>query len=160
MILTGVFSIASLCSMNTVLILPSSIRLLFSDEAQFKLNGLVNRHNSVYYDTVNRLIHYETQLNQSGVLVWAGMSSFGMSGLYFFDMNCTEETYLHMLQNYLVPGLEATYDDKMTNGTLYFQHDGASTHYATYVCMYLDATFKAGVIVCRGSIECPLPRLI
>lgn len=28
-------------------------RILFTDEAQFKLNGLVNRHNSVYYDTVN-----------------------------------------------------------------------------------------------------------
>ncbi len=106
-------------------------QILFSDEAQFKLNGLVNRHNSVSYDTVNPHIHYETQLNQPGVLVWAGMSSFGMLGPYFFDRNCSGETYLHMLQNCLVPGLEVTYEDKMTNGTLYFQQDGASAHDVT-----------------------------
>ncbi len=95
-------------------------QILLSDETQFKVNGLVNQQNSVYYDTVNPHIHYETQLNQMGVLVWAGMSSFGMFGPYFFNRNCTRETYLHMLLNYLVPGLEATYEDNMTNGTLYF----------------------------------------
>ncbi len=97
-------------------------QILFRDEAQFKLNGLVNCHNSVYYDTVNPHIHYETQLNQLRILVWAKMSSFRMFGPYFFDSrNCTGETYLHMLQNYLAPGLETAYEDKMTNGTLYFQ---------------------------------------
>lgn len=85
------------------------------------------------------------------------MSSFDMFGPYFFYGNCTAELYFHMLQNYLVHGLEATYENKLTNGTLYFQHDGAPSHYATAVRTYLNATFKAGVIGRCGSIDWP-PR--
>lgn len=56
-------------------------KIVFSNEAQFKLNELVNRHNSIYYDTVNPRITFKKQLNQPGVLVWAGMSSFGGGSL-------------------------------------------------------------------------------
>ncbi len=78
-------------------------QILFSDEAQFKLNELINHHNSVYYDTVNPHIHYETQLNQQGILAGAGMSSIEIFDPYFFDRQacrsgqCTKMgKYIHL----------------------------------------------------------------
>ncbi len=76
--------------------------ILFSDKAQFKLNGLVNRHNSVYYNTVNPHITYEAQLNQPGMLVVrAGFTTFGIFGPCFssrpvlgnLTQTCFEITY-------------------------------------------------------------------
>lgn len=128
-------------------------RVIFSDEAQFKLNGLVNRRNSVYYNTINLHIRYETQLNQPGVLVWGGFSSFGVFGPYFFDSNVTGASYLHMLQEYLVPVLKSAYPEEMR--TFYFQQDGAPAHYMTAVRNYLDNEFVGGVIGRRGSTEWP-----
>ena len=131
-------------------------RIIFSDEAQFKLNGLVNRHNSVYYDTVNPHITYEQQLNQPGVIVWAGMSSFGMFGPYFFEGNVTGEAYLNMLRDYFVPGLRNTYEQAEFD-TCYFQQDGAPPHYTLAVRNYLEEQFQGRVIGRRGNIEWP-PR--
>lgn len=129
--------------------------IIFSDEAQFKLNGLVNRHNSVYYDTINPHITVETQLNQPGVLVWAGLSSSGLIGPYFFEGNVTGQSYLEMLQTYLVPGLKTLYPNEMQK--LYFQQDGAPAHYSLSVREYLSTQFNGRVIGRRGTIEWP-PR--
>ncbi len=131
--------------------------IIFSDEAQFKLNGLVNRHNSVYYDTVNPHVTYEVQLNQPGVLVWAGFSKFGVFGPYFFESTCTGQSYLNMLQDYLLPGLCTMHSERMNAGTIYFQQDGAPAHYTRAVREYLDEQFQGRVIGRRGSIEWP-PR--
>lgn len=130
-------------------------QIIFSDEVQFKLNGLVNRHNSVYYDTINPHILYETQLNQPGVQVWGGFSSFGIFGPYFFDGNVTGASYLNLLQDNLIPGLKAVYPEEME--TFYFQQDGAPAHYSVGVRDYLDGEFVTGVIGRRGAIEWP-PR--
>ena len=49
-------------------------KIVWSDEANFKLSGAVNQHNCVYYATENPRITIEKQLNQPGVTVWAGLS--------------------------------------------------------------------------------------
>lgn len=131
--------------------------IVFSDEAQFKLNGLVNRHNSVYYDTINPHISYEKQMNQPGVLVWAGLSSFGLFGPYFFEKTENGQSYLEMLKNYFIPGLKLVHGDRLHNSEIYFQHDGAPAHYAQAVRNYLDEEFEHRVIGRRGCIEWP-PR--
>ncbi len=64
--------------------------ILFSDEDQFKLNGLVNGHNRIYYDTINHHVLYKTQLNQPGILFCDGVSPFGIFGpalpdFFFFE---------------------------------------------------------------------------
>jgi hypothetical protein len=56
-------------------------RILWTDEASFKLNGRINKHNSVYWGDFNP---HEEELNVPGLTVWAGIWSGGIVGPYFF----------------------------------------------------------------------------
>ena len=129
-------------------------KIIWSDEATFKLTGHVNRHNCTYWYTENHRIVFEKQLNQPGVTVWGGISCHGVIGPWFFDGTVTGEKYLEMLATYVIPGLQMNYDNF---NLLYFQHDGAPPHYAVAVRNYVDESFHGKVIGRRGSIEMP-PR--
>ena len=59
-------------------------KVVWFDEANFKLSGTVNRHNSVYYATENPHVTREKALNQPGVTVWAGLCPKGIIGPVFF----------------------------------------------------------------------------
>ncbi|GFQ76014.1 DUF4817 domain-containing protein [Trichonephila clavata] len=48
--------------------------IIWSDDAQFKLNGTVNRHNCVYWGEENPHITIEKAVNLPGVNVWCGLS--------------------------------------------------------------------------------------
>nr|CAI5869391.1 unnamed protein product [Callosobruchus analis] len=48
--------------------------IIWSDEAQFKLNGTVNRHNCVYWCEESPHITIEKAVNLPGVNVWCGLS--------------------------------------------------------------------------------------
>ena len=74
--------------------------IIWTDEAIFKLNGHVNRHNSIYWSSENPRIDIEKDFNVSGICVWIGISSNGIIGPFFFDSNVTGESYVEMLQNY------------------------------------------------------------
>ena len=50
-------------------------KIMWSDEASFKLNGKINRHNCVIYATEVPYFTYEKQLNQPGIIVWGALSS-------------------------------------------------------------------------------------
>ncbi len=58
-------------------------QILWSDEATFKLNGKVNRHNSVYWSTENPNILWEQSMQAEGVTVWVGIWSRGVMGPFF-----------------------------------------------------------------------------
>ena len=45
-------------------------KAVWSDEAQFKLNGTVNRHNCVYWSSENPHIHLGKHVNLPGLTVW------------------------------------------------------------------------------------------
>jgi hypothetical protein len=62
-------------------------KIMWSDEAHFKLSGAVNQYNYVYYSTENPHVTVEEQLNQPGVTVLAGLSCKGVLDL-FFPYNC------------------------------------------------------------------------
>lgn len=116
-------------------------QILWTDEAQFKLSGHVNRHNCVYSDLENPHITIEEQLNQPGIVVWGGIAEFGVFG---------------MLQNWLIPGLKMHCDNF---NEIYYMQDGAPAHYTISVRTYLDETFDERVIGRRGSIEWPARSL-
>lgn len=78
-------------------------RVIWSDEASFKLNGHINRHNSVYWATENPNITWEQTAQAEGFTVWAGIWSKGVIGPYFFDNTVTGQSYLTMLNNYFYP---------------------------------------------------------
>ena len=73
-------------------------QILWTDEAIFKTNGRINRHNCVYWSDTNPHIIIEQELNVPQVVVWGGIWSNGVVGPYFFEGNVTSETYLHMLK--------------------------------------------------------------
>ena len=57
--------------------------ITWSDKAHFKLSGVVNWHNCVYYSRENPHVTKEEQLNQPGIRVWVGLSYNGVLGPIF-----------------------------------------------------------------------------
>ena len=96
--------------------------IMWSDEASFKLNGMINPHKCVIYATENPHLTYDKQLNQPGITVWAALSSDGLLGSYFFDETVIGNKYFEMLNERL--------RDRPDFNNLLFMQDGAPTHYA------------------------------
>jgi len=63
-------------------------KITWSDKAHFKLPGVVNRQNCVYYSTKNPHVTIEGQLNPPGITVLTGLSCKGVLGPIFFPYNC------------------------------------------------------------------------
>jgi hypothetical protein len=60
---------------------PDFLRhILCTDEASIKLNGRINRHNSVYWSDSNLHEVIQEELNDPGLTVWAGIWSGGIVG--------------------------------------------------------------------------------
>ena len=128
-------------------------KILWTDEACFKLNGHVNRHNAVYWSDVNPHLTIAQELNLPGVTVWAGITSNGLVGPYFFDGTVTGERYLNLLNKTVWPVISIR--DEITN--LIWQQDGAPPHYFLPVRQWLDTHFHNKWMGRRGPIEWP-PR--
>ena len=126
-------------------------KTVWTDEAHFKLSGAVNRHNCVYYSMDNPHLTYETQLNQPGITVWAGISCKGVFGPIFFDSPVNSELYLQMLEDTVMPDLRQEYGDE----EFYFQQDGAPPHYGVDVRNFLNRELPNNWIGRRGAIEWP-----
>jgi hypothetical protein len=62
-------------------------RIVWTDEAIFKLNGHVNRHNCVHYATENPHAIITQEMNTPGITVWAGIWLGGIIGPFFFHNN-------------------------------------------------------------------------
>jgi hypothetical protein len=73
--------------------------IISSDEALFKLNGHINRHNSVYWTIGNPNLTWEHTMQAQGVTVWDGISSQGIIGPYFFNDTVTGGSYIEMLSD-------------------------------------------------------------
>jgi hypothetical protein len=101
--------------------------ILWADEASFKLNGRINRLNSVYWSNSNPREVIQEEFNVSGLTVWAGIWSGGIMGPYFFYGTVTGESYLEMLHEVL-PELENSplYDNTEIN----CQQDDAPHNYS------------------------------
>ena len=120
--------------------------ITWSDEAVFKLDGSVNRHNSVYYSTENPHKIVEKGVNSPSLCVWAGLNVNGLIGPFFFQETVTGQSYLSMLSDYLWPTLNIQQQQE-----LIFQQDGAPPHYALVVRNWLDFNLPNRWIGRRGS---------
>lgn len=129
-------------------------RIIWSDEASFKLNGHINKHNCIYYDVTNPHIIIEQEVNLPGVIVWAGVWSGGIIGPYFFPGTVSGQTYLDMLTDFLWPVVQQLPEE---DAGFYFQQDGACPHYSLIVRAWLDNHFPDKWIGRRGPIDWP-PR--
>ena len=109
-------------------------KIIWTDEAIFKLNGHVNRHNSIYWNSQNPRIDIERDLSVPGIAVWIGISSDGMIGPLLFSFTITGESYVEMLRNYFQPAITGW----PNLNDFWYQHDGALAHYSQIASEYLD----------------------
>lgn len=128
-------------------------RIIWTDEAMFKLNGHINRHNCVYWDSDNPLVTIEREVNSPGLMVWAGISSKGIFGPLFFDETCTAASYLALLKDSFWPA----FGDQMEEDDMWLMQDGAPAHWARTVREWLDETFPGRWIGRGGAVAWP-PR--
>ena len=78
-----------------------------------------------------------------------------MIGPVILDIRMTGQNYLDFLQNGLPKQLEDV--PLATRIAMYFQHDGAPSHYTRHVMQHLNDTFPNGWIGCDSSTNWP-PR--
>ncbi len=128
-------------------------RILWTDESNFKMNGHVNRHNSIYWAEENPHYQIEVEMQSPGVTVWAGICSKGIIGPFFFEGTVNSQNYQNMLENFAIPKIEEIYGDTQ----IWFQQDGAPPHYANQVRQFLSTTFPGRWLGRRGPVEWP-PR--
>jgi len=143
-------------------------RVMWSDEAIFRLNGHINRHNSIYWATENPNVTWEQTMQAEGITVWACIWYEGVIGPYFFDSTVTGQSYLAMLNDYFYPIYrelsgndwiffiqKSILCDLLDDESMFFMQDGAPAHYASDVRDWLDEKFRARWIGRRGSIDWP-----
>ncbi|GFW50341.1 uncharacterized protein TNCV_4697561 [Trichonephila clavipes] len=70
---------------NEIAVVPDfHKRILFSDEAQFWLNGYVNKQNCRIWSEANPQVYVETPLHPEKLTVWCALWADGIIGPYFF----------------------------------------------------------------------------
>lgn len=128
--------------------------IIWSDEAHFKIDGTVNRHNAVYYASENPHLKVTRAVATPGLTVWAGIHAAGVIGPFITRGTVNGERYLAMLETQFWPALTA-----LPNYHRYvFQHDGAPPHWSRAVRDWLDEHFPNRWIGRRGNyLEWP-PR--
>lgn len=134
--------------------------ILFSDEANFQLNGHVNRQNCRYWAVENPIRKHERPLHSPKVVVWAAMWAKGIIGHYFHEdqrgraINVNSDRYCDMLRNFLVPELQ---EFTGFNSRTWFQQDGATCHTSNDSMEVVNELFPNKVISRRGNLNWP-PR--
>lgn len=83
------------------------------------------------------------------VMTWAGIINGTVVGPYYFDENVSSDTYLEMLEDYLLPelaelGLDAS--------EICYMHDGAPAHISIDVRNFLTENFSCWIGRGNGSL--------
>jgi hypothetical protein len=82
-------------------------KLIFSDEATYHLYGKVNRHNVRVWGTENPHATIEHIMNSPKLNVFCGVSKEkGYGPFLFAESTITGTSYLHMMQEWLMPHLD------------------------------------------------------
>ena len=123
--------------------------VMFTDEANFYVNGLVSKHHLRYWSNENP--HFSIASNLQGgpkVMVWLGVFNCTLVGPFFFQNTVTGESYLQMLGDQVLPHLDA-----IGERPTWFQQDGAPPHFAHQVRHWLDENFANSWIGRGGPVE-------
>ena len=80
-------------------------------------------------------------------MVWCGICDSKIIEPFFFDVSINGENYLHMLHYEMMKMLRATGNHL----PIWFQQDGAPSHYATAVRNWLNDLIQDHWIGCRGA---------
>jgi len=130
-----------------------------SDEAQFHLNGTVNKQNCRYWSPDNPHNIHQRPLHSDRVTVWCAVAPFGIIGPYFFEENGVTLTvnsacYIEMITNFLRPELCRR---RINCANVWFQQDGAIAHTANESMTIVRNMFPGHLISRFGDVPWP-PR--
>ena len=117
--------------------------LLFTDEANFYLNGQVHKQNCRVWGDENPHALVEQDQQSPHVTVWCGLSSRGIIGPYFFQsrgraVTVTGARYKGMIDEFLVPALRRRH---IPRRQVWFQQGGATPHTTRGVLARLHGLF-------------------
>lgn len=124
-------------------------RILFTDEATFSRDGILNIHNTHEWAAENpgatREIHFQHKFK---INVWAGIMGDTLIGPVMLPNRLGGEEYLEFLQETLPPLLEHV--PLNLRATMWFMHDGAPPHFTLAVRQFLNRTYS-GRWIGRGE---------
>ena len=123
--------------------------ILIGDDATFRMDGCVNTWNVRSYAARNQ--------PKEKLTVWAGL--IGFWDQYFFEGNMTGNTYLAMIDNFVVPNIRGRFEER-NNGCLargWWVQDGAPAHRARAVTARLNELFGNRIVSLGREYEWP-PR--
>lgn len=130
--------------------------ILFTDEAIFTNNRIINFHNNHVWADANPYSVMETRhQHRYSLNVWLGIFGDRLIGPVFLPNRLDSATYMHFLSNILPPLLEnVPLIDRVNQ---WFMHDGAPPHFAIVVRNFLNATYNNKWIGRGGPVPWP-PR--
>jgi hypothetical protein len=109
-------------------------RVMFSDEATFRVSGHVQRHNIRIWANKRPHDFFKHKRDIPKVNMWCALTRDRVIGPCFFaELTVTSHNYLNMFELFAVTQID---DDNMI-----FQQDGAPEHYANIIKELLDEIF-------------------
>ncbi|GFU79332.1 putative transposable element [Trichonephila clavipes] len=124
------------------------------DEADFRLNGYVNKQNCCIWSEANPKVYVETPLHPEKLTVWCALWAGGIIGLYFFkndeghNVTVNGDRYRAMITNFFFPELN-NHDVQ----ELWYQQDGSTCHTACATIGLLKDTFGDRLISRFGPVN-------
>ena len=114
------------------------------------MDGCVNTWDVRSYAPRNQpRAHFEYYRSKGKLAVWAGLIGSGeILGPYFFEGNVTGNTYLAMIDNFVVPNIRGRFEER-NNGRLargWWVQDGARAHRARAVTARLNELFGNRIV--------------
>lgn len=133
--------------------------LLMTDEAQFHLDGTVNKQNCRVWGTENPHVVVTQEGISPSLTVWCGICSRGIVGPFFFEerrrpVTVTASRYQRLLRDSVLPALNQL---PVPLHKVWYQQDGATAHTAHAVLTTLQEAFPGRVISKGGDLPWP-PR--
>ena len=128
--------------------------ILFTDEASFSRDGIINSHNMhIWQDENPHATVARSHQDQFSLNVWCGLINDHMIGPHIFPGRLNGDMYVNFLRN----DLPLLMDDVpiLSVRNMWFMHDGAPAHYSRNVRQYLHERFPQRWIGRGGHIHWP-----
>jgi len=120
--------------------------ILWTDEAYFSVDGLVNRHNCVIWANENPHKMLMKSLHPEKVCVWMAFGANYKLAPFFFDGTVDQNNYTSLLRDHMFPQLRR----KRKINNVIFQHDGAPPHFSIQARDFLGTQLPETRVIGRG----------
>lgn len=116
-------------------------KILFTDEANFSRNSIINFHNNHIWAEENPHGIVETHFQEQFSLnVWGGIIGDHLIGPFFLPGRLTGHSYRHFLQHELPLLLEDL--PLFLRNQMWYMHDGAPAHFSILAREYLNEVYE------------------